>query len=222
MAGVACRRWWTETSTPTTATYTVTFADVSCLPVTPTDPLVSQSACVGGVVTDPTVAPVAATGVTYTIDPAGPYDGTATTPVTVTATVVRWLCLGSVASWLVGGSIRRRRRFTLTLDAASCHGGGAGGSDGGCRRSVVGVLVPATVTLATTTGITYTMDKTDPYLPLPHGGDGDGDACPTSGVGLACMMRRLLGDRDGCDDGDVPGAVALTRRVSRCCRRIRR
>ncbi len=40
---------WTRTS-PTTATYTVTFDDVSCAPVAPVDPTVTQATCTNGVV----------------------------------------------------------------------------------------------------------------------------------------------------------------------------
>ena len=80
---------WTEL-TDTTAELVVTFDEVDCLPASLVDPGVDQATCAEGVVTVPTVTPRAAesTGVVYTVDPAGPYDGTADIEVLVTATVV--------------------------------------------------------------------------------------------------------------------------------------
>ena len=47
---------WTRTS-DTTATYSVTFANVACTPVTPQNPAVVQATCTNGVVTTPTITP---------------------------------------------------------------------------------------------------------------------------------------------------------------------
>ena len=64
----------------TTATYTVTFADVACTPVAPADPAVTQATCINGEVTVPTSCwRPTPPGVTYVADPPGPYDPTAPT-----------------------------------------------------------------------------------------------------------------------------------------------
>jgi hypothetical protein len=60
---------------PVTATYTVTFAQVSCTPATPLDPGVVQATCADGEVTEPTITPQETAGVTYVLDPEGPYEG---------------------------------------------------------------------------------------------------------------------------------------------------
>jgi hypothetical protein len=78
---------WTETS-DTTATYTVEFADVACLPVTPVDPVVNPATCVSGVATAPTVELAITPGIEYSVDPPGPYDPAVATDVVVTATVL--------------------------------------------------------------------------------------------------------------------------------------
>ena len=79
---------WTRTSA-TTATFTVELPAVTCTPVQPVAPAVTQATCSGGVVTTPTVV-LAGTpaGVSYAVDPQGTYDGTVDTTVTVTATLV--------------------------------------------------------------------------------------------------------------------------------------
>ena len=60
------------------------------MPASLVEPGVDQATCAEGVVTVPTVTPRAAesVGVIYTVDPAGPYDGTVDIEVLVTATVV--------------------------------------------------------------------------------------------------------------------------------------
>ena len=58
---------------PTTATWTVLFADAACNPVSPANPTVVQATCVNGVVTVPTVtAGSGPAGVSYRLAPAGP------------------------------------------------------------------------------------------------------------------------------------------------------
>ena len=137
----------------------VTFADVSCLTATPADPFVLQSGCVGGVVTDPSVAPVAAPGVTYTIDPEGPYDGTETTPVTVTATVANGYAWGPLPpGWSAGDPAATTRVFTLTLDAASCTPVAPLDPTVVQAECVGGVVTTASVTPATgPTGVSYAL-----------------------------------------------------------------
>ena len=77
---------------------------VACTPVVPVAPTVTQASCVNGVVTVPTV--VLATeplGVRYAVDPRPPYDGTVTTPVTVTATLADGFGWGQTAGWVDTG-----------------------------------------------------------------------------------------------------------------------
>ncbi len=155
---------WTETSN-TTATYSVTFADVSCLTATPADPFVLQAACVGGVVTDPSVAPVAAPGVTYAIDPEGPYDGTVDTPVTVTATLADGYAWGPLPpGWSAGDPAATTRVFTLTLNAAPCTPVAPLDPTVVQAECVGGVVTTASVTPATgPSGVSYALGS----LPAP-------------------------------------------------------
>ena len=60
---------------------------MSCTPATPLNPAVVQATCTNGAVTAPTITPQPTPGVTYTLSPAGPYNGTQTYTVTVTATL---------------------------------------------------------------------------------------------------------------------------------------
>ncbi len=105
---------------PVTATYTVTFADVSCTPATPLNPGVVQATCVNGVVTAPTITPKPTDGVTYVLSPTGPYVGTENTTVRVTAT------LANGYAWvdpLPAGWTRTSATtatFTVELVAAAC------------------------------------------------------------------------------------------------------
>ena len=78
---------WTGMSA-TVATLAVTFKPMACIAASLVDPGVDQATCAEGVVTVPTVTLPTSTGVVYTVDPAGPYDGTADIEVLVTATVV--------------------------------------------------------------------------------------------------------------------------------------
>ncbi len=78
---------WDETS-DTTATYEVSFKDVSCTLVTPTDPTVMEATCVNGDATAPTVTLTSTPGIVYAAEPPGPYDPTVETDVVVTATVI--------------------------------------------------------------------------------------------------------------------------------------
>ena len=77
---------WTRTS-PTVATYSVTFADKACTPVVPTAPAVDQATCTAGAVKPPLVTLPATAGIVYSIAPANLGNGSADVVVTVTATV---------------------------------------------------------------------------------------------------------------------------------------
>ncbi len=71
-----------------------------------------------------------------------------------------------------------------------------------CRN---GELVPPTLTLPTTDGITYTADKAPPFMPLPELVTVTATFDDDRG-GLACQLPDGV-DRDELDDGDVLGAV---------------
>ena len=77
---------WIETSA-TTATYTVTFADVTCTPVTLVDPAVTFASCGADDVVPASVTLAETPGVTYTVTPPEPYDPFVETEVVVTATL---------------------------------------------------------------------------------------------------------------------------------------
>ena len=129
--------------------------------------------------------------------------------VTVTATLADGLKWGTMPpAWTYvdndDGDVR------VTLNAASCDEVTPVAptvTQAVCRD---GVLVPPTVTLATTDGITYTADQ-------------DGAVCAVAGVvtvtatldddGVGWPAAAGGVDRDGSDDGDVHGAVRVTRRV---------
>ena len=91
----------------------------------------SQATCTNGAVTAPTITPATTTGVTYTARrPPGPYVGTVTTVVTVTAT------LAAGSGWarpLPTGWTEvtpTTATFQVTLTAASCTPVDTGGPDG--------------------------------------------------------------------------------------------
>ena len=106
---------------------------------TPVNPTVTQATCSGGVVTTPTVVPPSAQpGVRYTVAPAGPYDGTKSTTVTVTATLVFGFSWGQMpAGWTPSGDTAK---FTVTLRTRIVSGRHAGRPDRDpthlCRRRV--------------------------------------------------------------------------------------
>ena len=91
--------------------------NIRLAPVTPT---VVQATCSGGQVKAPTVTlPTAVTGISYAVAPAGPYDGTVTTPVTVTATLdVGFNWAPMPPKWTLTN--QRTATWKLTLNASSC------------------------------------------------------------------------------------------------------
>jgi LPXTG-motif cell wall-anchored protein len=156
---------WTETS-PTTATYTVTFADVTCAPATPLDPGVAPADCVNGVVGDHTITPTPVDGVTYSLDPSGPYDGALDYSVTVTATLAdgyAWIT-PAPAGWTYADDMVTAT-FTVELAGAKCVGATLvvpGVDDADC---VDGGLTDPTLTLPDTPGVTYGVNANEPYAP---------------------------------------------------------
>jgi large repetitive protein len=152
---------WTRTS-PTTATYQVVFAAVSCTPVAPAAPAVTQATCVNGAVSAPTVTLSPTTGVSYVADPAGPYDGTKDTTVTVTATVQPGFGWGTVtAPWVRVNATTAR--LTVTLMRSSCAQRVPAAPAVVQAVCANGVVSQPTLTLATTDGITYSVDPSPPY-----------------------------------------------------------
>ena len=155
---------WVEVN-PTTATFAVTLTAASCEPVEPVAPTVSQAACVGGVVTEPTITPATGpTGVSYSVDPGGPYDGSVTTTVTVTAT------LGAGLAWarpLPTGWVEvnpTTATFGVTLTAASCELVAPVAPTVTQAACVAGVVTAPTITPATgSTGVSYSVDPIGPY-----------------------------------------------------------
>ena len=84
---------------------------VTCTPVQPVAPTVTQATCTNGVVTRRRSCwPTTPAGVTYAADPQGPYDGTVDTTVTVTATLADGFAWGQMPDGWTPASIRRRRR----------------------------------------------------------------------------------------------------------------
>ena len=152
---------WTITSA-TTATYVVTFNAVVCTQVVPANPSVTQATCASGAVTAPTIALADTTGITYVADPQGPYDGTQSTTVTVTATLSDGFAWGQVGpSWtrldtyratisvmLVGMSCAERVPVQPAVTQAVCANG---------------VVTAPTLTLASTDAVTYDTDADPPY-----------------------------------------------------------
>jgi hypothetical protein len=155
---------WTETS-PTTATYTVTFAEVSCTPATPSDPAVVQATCADGAVTEPTITPEETDGVTYTLDPAGPYDGTVGTTVTLTATLADGFAWVDPLPTGWAQTSPTTATFTVALVAATCAEVVPGVPGIDQAECVDGAVTTPTLTLPETDGITYTADVPPPYEP---------------------------------------------------------
>ena len=101
-------------------------------------------------------------GIVYTVDPAGPYDGTVDIEVTVTATVLDDYGWGQLPPG-GRGSMRRRRRSRSSWSAASCDEVTPAAptvTQALCRDGVVG---DAAVTVGPTDDITYTFSEPPPY-----------------------------------------------------------
>src|SRR4029077_16725330 len=85
----------------------------------PVDPTVTQATCTAGVVTVPVIALPVTTGVVYVANPGGPYDGTKTTDVVVTATLDDGFKWGQPTSpWVQVDATTAT--FSVTLHSASC------------------------------------------------------------------------------------------------------
>ena len=157
---------WTRTS-DTTATYSVTFANVACTPVAPQNPGVVQATCTNGVVTTPTITPASTSGVTYALSPPGPYVGTTTVNVTVTATLANgfaWVA-SMPAGWTWVNATTAT--FTVKLTAASCTQTTPAAPTVKQAECTGGTVTAPTLSFATTDGITYSANPSSPppYAP---------------------------------------------------------
>ena len=104
----------------TTATFTVDLPAVTCTPVQPVSPTVTQATCRSGVVTQPTVV-LATTppGVSYVRTPQGPYSGTVDTAVTVRATLADGFAWGQMPDGWVQVDLVTAQ-FTVNLAGTTC------------------------------------------------------------------------------------------------------
>ena len=154
---------WTRVD-GTTATFAVVFDKVECTPVQPVDPIVTQATCTAGVVTVPVIALRVTTGVVYVANPGGPYDGTKTTEVVVTATVADGFAWGQeTSSWVQVNA--RTATFAVTLVAASCTQ--VTPAPPAVTQAVCanGVVSPPSLVLATSDKITYSVDPLNGFRP---------------------------------------------------------
>ena len=161
VAGSVARR--VDTGTATRATFVVTFDDVSCTPVVPVNPAVTQATCLNGEVTTPEITPPNTTGIVYVLDPPGAYNGTRDATVTVTATVINgfgWMQMPpgwtqvdpATATFivrLVGTTCAQVSPVEPALTQAVCADG---------------VVSEPSLTLAETDGITYAVAPQAPYV----------------------------------------------------------
>ncbi len=125
------------------ATYAVTFATITCTPVVPINPTVTQATCANGVVTTPTIVKASGpTGVLYFLNPGGPYEGSVATTVEVIARALPNYIWGQMPSgWSTRdvhgipagdrGLHRGQSRGCLLCDG---HAGGADRSERGMRQ----------------------------------------------------------------------------------------
>ncbi|WP_125777900.1 InlB B-repeat-containing protein [Antribacter gilvus] len=141
------------------------FANAVLVTTVPVNPTVTQAVCVGGVVTAPTLTlPPNGGGITYSVDPAGPY--TAGDTVTVTATITgAGFIWGSElpAGWVVTSPTTAE--FEVVFDNVTCVEVVPVAPTVTEAVCVGGELTAPTLTLATTEGITYTVDVEGPYVP---------------------------------------------------------
>ena len=130
----------------------------------PVNPTVVQATCSGGVVTTPTVVPATRPlGVHYTQSPAGPYNGSQATTVTVTATLTFGYEWGQMpAGWVKTNATTAT--YTVTLRAAACGVYTPVDPTVTQASCAAGILKPSLV-LPTTDGISYTANPQGPYEP---------------------------------------------------------
>ena len=146
---------WVRVSA-TVATLLVEFDAVACSPVVPAAPTVGQATCTAGVVVPASVSVGPTTGITYVVEPASFGDGSADVEVTVTATVTDGFGWGTiVAPWVRVDA--DTAEWTATLALASCDAVTPVAPTVVEAVCVNGVVTAPTLTLPSTTGITYTL-----------------------------------------------------------------
>jgi hypothetical protein len=152
---------WTR-DTDTTATYAVTFRNVTCHLGAPVAPTVTQATCVNGEVRQAAVVPARSYGIAYAVDPPPPYDPTVDSQVTVTATALDGYGWDPMPpGWTQLDSYRAT--YVVTLHAASCDEVRPASPAVTQSICAAAVVTAPTLTLARTDGITYTVDADAPY-----------------------------------------------------------
>ncbi len=145
----------------------MTFANISCIEVTPADPRVTQATCANGVVVTPVVTTGGTNGVLYAVIPSNLGDGTTDVEVKVTASVAggyAWV-IPLPAGWTHVGDTTGTVVYTVTLRGASCQVVTPAPPTVTQAVCTGGVVSAPTLSLPTTTGITYTAQPGGPYLP---------------------------------------------------------
>ncbi len=154
---------WTRTG-DTTATYTVNFASVTCTPVSPVDPAVTQATCANGAVTSPVITLPITTGLIYSTDTSDISDGTKSYTVTITATITDGYTFGQLNNWQPVANDPTRATLQIQLTGASCTAVMPAAPSVVEAVCVNGAVTAPTLTLATTDGVTYSVDSNPPYV----------------------------------------------------------
>ncbi len=135
---------------------------MTCTPVSPVAPSITQATCANGVVTVPTIHFANTDGVVYTANPTGPYDGNVDTTVTIIAVVEGGYGWGQIDNgWEKRNAVIATLR--VTLHGASCTSTTPVAPSVVEAECVNGAVTAPTLTLATTDDITYSVDKNPPY-----------------------------------------------------------
>ena len=143
------------------ATFTIRFQDVECRPATPVAPTVTDASCVNGELTVPTLELATTDGITYTASSAAPYSPGQS--VTVTATLADGFEWGQLArSWTE--LTPTTATYVVTFAPATCAEVVPALPTVTEAVCAGGVVVPPSLELADTDGITYTAVPGPPYL----------------------------------------------------------
>ncbi len=151
---------WVEVDA-TTATLAVTFAGNPCTPVSPAGPSVTESVCEAGAPTAPTLTLAETEGVTYSVDPEGPF--TAGQEVTVTAVLADGYEWGDLPEGWVEVDATTAT-LAVTFAGNPCTPVSPQYPDVTESVCVGGMPSAPTLTLATTEGVTYSVDPEGPYV----------------------------------------------------------
>ncbi len=152
---------WTHVGDHKVITYTLTLTAAECAVVSPVAPDLNQAVCTNGVVTPPTLTvPENTTNISYSANPSSGYvaGGTVTVTATLTGDGVRWPTTPP-AGWTFKDA--QTATFEMTFAPVACTLVPPVTPVVGHATCTGGVVVPATVTLPDTEGVTYTMDPED-------------------------------------------------------------